>query len=295
MSRRVNKDDIKRESYIQLPRWLTTEEKYKGLSNDAKFAYAILKDRYRLSEHTTESGSDAYVDEEGDIYFVYTIKELMDILGVSDKTVTKIKRSLISAGLLDEVRQGQGKTNRYYLLQPTFDEPNQSEKKAPQTVGGVETRKNSESKVRKNTNQNSEKVRPIKKDLSELDLSNFEEEEYILRARAENIAYDILNDFLRSKQIDQVTINQTILQMIEHDLDLFLMQDVEKQFGHMMNKKHYGERIYDFAKYFVKGLKDLTIQSSASRQYQEEKLREYEAARERSRQNAGVFYNWLEA
>lgn len=292
MSKRININDVKRESYIQLPRWLTTEEKYKSLSNDAKFAYAILKDRYRLSEQTTKNGSDAFIDENGDIYFVYTIKELMNILGLSDKTVTKIKRMLIDLRLLEEVRRGQGNANWYYLLEPTFDESeNQPEKNESQTVEGVKTRKIYDSKFGPRPIQDSDEIRPIKKDFSELDLSNLEEEEYIVRAHEDYIAYEILKEELTLKEIDQNTINKIIGQLYEYGIEIFEMKNVEKQFTHMMDKQLAGKRIFDFAFYFAKGLKDLTLQSKATKQYQKEKLAEY-AISQQNRPKV-IFYDWL--
>ncbi|MGN7313547.1 replication initiator protein A [Alkalicoccobacillus gibsonii] len=292
MSKRFSVHDAKNEEFIQFPRWLISEDKYKGLSNDAKVAFALLKDRFRLSIHTFHEGNDSFVDEEGSIYCVYTLKQLMEILNLSDKTVTKAKKELIKVGLLEEVRRGQGKANRYYILNPVFEN---DQKKDCETLDTTETRRIYDSKNVNSTSQESENLRGSNKDFSQSDLSNLEEEEYIIRARAKNIAYDILNDFLQHKKLDQKTINKTIKHLIELNLDIFLIDDVEKQLNHMIEKHSNGERIYDFAKYFAKGLLDLTVQSKVSREYQEEKLREYEARKQLVDENPKKFMDWLKA
>lgn len=116
-----------------------------------------------------------------------------------------------------------------------------------------------------------------------------EEKNYIINTQ--NMAYMILTDFLIEAGIDQVTVNKTIAELSQFNIDLFIMEDVEKQFEHMMFKKQSGERIFDFPKYFAKGLKDLTVQSNANRHYQAQKLQEYEAAKQNTK--PVKFYNWL--
>ncbi|KHO12782.1 Replication initiator protein [Latilactobacillus curvatus] len=47
-------------------------EQYKHLSNDAKLAYMVLKDRLEYSLRNN------WVDSEGHVYFIFTNQELMD-------------------------------------------------------------------------------------------------------------------------------------------------------------------------------------------------------------------------
>lgn len=168
---------------------------------------------------------------------------------------------------------------------------NQEQEKSltPQGQFGNRTSSDSESL------EQQEEKDSLKKDLNK-NINKKEEEEENARAR-KNIAYQILEDYLQKKGIEQQTINKTILELIDQDLDLFLMEDVEKQFKHMMEKQLYGERIFDFAKYFAKGLKELTVQSNASRQYQKERLREYEMAISKRQEKIKNFpiCDWLNA
>lgn len=129
--------------------------------------------------------------------------------------------------------------------------------------------------------------------LESLELREEEEEkEYITRAREGNFAYEILSDYFREKLIDERTIDKIIGHLIHYKLDIFSLENVEKQFNHMMQKEVSGQRIYDFPYYFANGLKDLTRQSKVSNNYLRERLLRIE---QNKRQNPTArFYNWLE-
>lgn len=88
---------------------------YTGLSSDAKLAYGALFNRCQLSIYSYEQGKTDYVDKNGSVFMIYTVQDLMELLDKSKPTVTKIKKELISMGLLREVRQGNNKPNYLYL------------------------------------------------------------------------------------------------------------------------------------------------------------------------------------
>lgn len=56
-----------KERFYQIPKVFFTSENYKNLTNDMKIAYAILRDRLNLSI------KNSWVDEDGNIYFVYSV------------------------------------------------------------------------------------------------------------------------------------------------------------------------------------------------------------------------------
>lgn len=80
--------------FYQLPKVLFESEKYIDMSNDSKIAYAMLKDRCEYSLQNN------WVDNDGNIYFIFTTDELMDLLHCGNKKVAKIKKELTSFGLL---------------------------------------------------------------------------------------------------------------------------------------------------------------------------------------------------
>jgi len=123
--------------------------------------------------------------------------------------------------------------------------------------------------------------------------NNEEKEEKILH---ENIQYQFLGNYLLHKGIDEETIKQTILEINNRNLDLFAMDDVEKQFKYMMDKLTNGEidNHRGFPAYFANGLQMRSSQSKASRKHQEEMLKEYEIAMQQKKQrDTSFYYDWL--
>ncbi|MBU5290097.1 replication initiator protein A [Paraclostridium bifermentans] len=122
--KRFNINNELEKLYIEIPKALLFEPRYKpnketgskGLSNDAKILYGILLDRTYLSIHTaTEGNDDKYIDENGDVFIYFENPAIEEILNVANKKAIAVKKELIDFNLLEEVRQGQGKTNRLYL------------------------------------------------------------------------------------------------------------------------------------------------------------------------------------
>lgn len=113
-NKRYNINEITRETYYQLPKvFFTKHSKYENLSLSAAVAFSFLKDRFNYSIKNN------WVDEHGDIYFIFTNAELGETLKVkSNATVVKIKKELEKFGLLDQQRMGLNQPNRLYLLQP---------------------------------------------------------------------------------------------------------------------------------------------------------------------------------
>lgn len=88
---------------------------YTGLSSDAKLAYGALYNRCKLSISSFQKGNRDYVDENGGVFLIFTVSDLMLLLDKGKMKVTKIKKELQEHGLLREVRQGLNKPNRLYL------------------------------------------------------------------------------------------------------------------------------------------------------------------------------------
>ena len=122
--KRFNINNELEKLYVEVPKALLFEPKYKpnketkskGLSNDAKILYGVLLDRTYLSIHTaTEQNDSTYVDENGDIFIYFENSAIEEILNVATKKAISVKKELVEFSLLEEVQQGQGKTNRLYL------------------------------------------------------------------------------------------------------------------------------------------------------------------------------------
>ncbi|MGX0660166.1 replication initiator protein, partial [Staphylococcus hominis] len=108
MSRKNIKNQASQNFYM-LHKALFVNEKYKKLSDSAKVTYAILNDRVSLSIKNN------WIDDNGDIYFIFTNESLQNILDKSKNTITKIKKELQEVGLLEQIRTGFNRPNKLYL------------------------------------------------------------------------------------------------------------------------------------------------------------------------------------
>ena len=99
--------------FYALPKVLFEKPIYEGMRLDAKVAYAMLKDRLDLSFKNN------WIDEDGNIYLVYSNSNLMKILNCSKSTLLRIKKQLTEYGLIHEIQQSTSKSgnlaNRIYL------------------------------------------------------------------------------------------------------------------------------------------------------------------------------------
>lgn len=105
-----------------------------------------------------------------------------------------------------------------------------------------------------------------------------------------NPSYEYLSDFLADKEVRSDVIADVILQCEKNKLDTFKVKDVEGQYKHMVSKVKADDTIYDFASYFVGGLKrrmDLTVTSGVN-DYHEAQVASERASR------VVPLYNWLE-
>ena len=96
-------------SYFRVPKILFWDIKFKDLSTDAKTLYGILLDRMGLSV------KNGWLDEQGRVYIIFPVQEVMDALGCADNKATKLFRELEKFGLIERKRRGLGKPNLIYV------------------------------------------------------------------------------------------------------------------------------------------------------------------------------------
>ena len=99
-------------SFYRVPRLLIKDERFKGLSSDAKLLYGLMLDRMALSM------KNGWIDEENRAYIIYSVDNVMEDLGCSKPTCIKIMRELDSEngiGLIEKKRRGLGKPDIIYV------------------------------------------------------------------------------------------------------------------------------------------------------------------------------------
>ena len=92
--------------------WMQSEQQFPtlvDLSTDAKTLYGILLDRMGLSV------KNGWLDEQGRVYIIFPVQEVMDALGCADNKATKLFRELEKFGLIERKRRGLGKPNLIYV------------------------------------------------------------------------------------------------------------------------------------------------------------------------------------
>ena len=111
-------------SFYRIPRQLITGEKYKGLSVEAKLLYGMMLDRMGLSLR------NGWLDKTGRVYIYYTVEEIQGDLGCGHVKAGRLLAELDTVkgiGLIERVRQGQGKPTKIYVKKFSPDPPPQGE------------------------------------------------------------------------------------------------------------------------------------------------------------------------
>ena len=99
-------------SFYRVPRLLIKDERFKGLSSDAKLLYGLMLDRMSLSM------KNGWLDDENRAYIIYTVDAIMEDLGCAKATCIKIMKELDTEngiGLIEKKRRGLGKPDIIYV------------------------------------------------------------------------------------------------------------------------------------------------------------------------------------
>ena len=123
-------------SFYRVPRLLIKDERFKGLSSDAKLLYGLMLDRMSLSM------KNGWLDEENRAYIIYTVDAIMEDLGCAKATCVKIMKELDSEkgiGLIEKKRRGLGKPDIIYVKNFVTMSAEQ-EVKEPENTGSIKSR-----------------------------------------------------------------------------------------------------------------------------------------------------------
>ena len=98
-------------TFYRIPKALIKGVRYQHVTMEAKLLYGILLDRMSLS------GKNDWCDASGKVFIIYTVEELMEDFGCSNKTAIKLLRELEQSDLIVRQRQGLGKPSLIYVKQ----------------------------------------------------------------------------------------------------------------------------------------------------------------------------------
>ena len=93
---RITQNSVETSQFYQMPKWLFGEE-FSELGNDERVAYMLLKERHSLSLKNN------WINEENEVFFIYSREELARILGVGKNKVINIFKALKSLNLIEDL------------------------------------------------------------------------------------------------------------------------------------------------------------------------------------------------
>lgn len=144
--KKISASNFETNRFYQLPKFLFEDSYFSKMSTDAKVMYSILKDRFELSKRNN------WIDNDGNIYLLYTNKQLCRILDYSEPKIIKLKKELENYNLISNERQGLNKPNKIYLLEPSYDKELKNFK--------LQNKKNLSSGTKKNLVQELKEFKP---------------------------------------------------------------------------------------------------------------------------------------
>ncbi|HCX9243930.1 TPA: replication initiator protein A [Staphylococcus aureus] len=245
-----------KERFYQIPKVFFTSENYKNLTNDMKIAYAILRDRLNLSIKNN------WVDEDGNIYFVYSNEKLMEILNCKKEKLTKIKKGLENDGLLIQKRRGLNKPNILYLMKPIVTERDiykiEKEENDVEPYGEKEVRKSNTNDTENNdmNDLNDIKYKNEISNHSNQFTHNFDDKEMLLQEFPEQLTNYLLKYDYRDLEIIKAVILKAKKSFNSRHEDMhYMLEDIEDEI--LTSLKRLKKAIHDRG---VKGQKE-TIKS----------------------------------
>ena len=140
-------------SFYRVPRLLIKDERFKGLSSDAKLLYGLMLDRMSLSM------KNGWLDDENRAYIIYTVDAIMEDLGCAKATCVKIMKELDTEngiGLIEKKRRGLGKPDIIYVKNFSTMTDMQKEEKADNADISAEVQKVNLKKSNIHTSRSSE-------------------------------------------------------------------------------------------------------------------------------------------
>lgn len=118
-------NEINQNRFYQIPKELVENPNYNSkLNSDAKLLYALLLDRMELSRKNN------WINENGEIYLLYSRENIQEALNISKPTAVKAFKQLTEAELIKEVRQGLGKPNVIYIGKIKYPESLENTKRS---------------------------------------------------------------------------------------------------------------------------------------------------------------------
>ena len=118
-------------SYFRIPKALFQDHRFRQLSTDARTLYGILLDRMSLS------AKNGWLDEQGRVYIIYTVREVQESLCCAEHKAVKLFRELEQLDLIERKRRGLGRPSLIYVKDFSSGLPKAQVQNCPNSNSGV--------------------------------------------------------------------------------------------------------------------------------------------------------------
>ena len=118
-------------SYFRIPKALFQDHRFQKLSTDARTLYGILLDRMSLSV------KNGWLDEQGRVYIIYTVREVQESLCCAEHKAVKLFRELEGIDLIERKRRGLGRPSLIYVKDFSSGLPKAQVQNCPNSNSGA--------------------------------------------------------------------------------------------------------------------------------------------------------------
>lgn len=154
--------------YLEVPKELLENEDYADLDDGAKLLYSKMLETAGLSAQHL----DKFTDKNGRMFIYYTVEKMQHDLNHSKPTIVKLTKQLVDKGLIEKVRQGQGKPSRIYIFDFATAPHNKPKKPTSKSVEPQEVKDFNFKKSKAFTSRSKEIELQEVKDFNAIELNN---------------------------------------------------------------------------------------------------------------------------
>ncbi len=127
--------EASKHSYFSVPKVLLTSPVFKDLSCDTKMLYSMMLDRMSLSL------KNGWIDDKKRVYIYFTLEDVMaNLCCGKDKAIKVLAELDKNAGLIERVKQGQGRPTKIYVKNFTLEEAEVLTSEKPKSENASDTK-----------------------------------------------------------------------------------------------------------------------------------------------------------
>ena len=98
-------------NFYMIPKDLLDNPAFDSIDINSKVLYSLMLNRASLSATNSD-----FIDDNGNVYVIYTVEQVMEAMRCSNKTAIKMLKQLDDIGLIVKKRLGQGKASLLYVM-----------------------------------------------------------------------------------------------------------------------------------------------------------------------------------